>query len=148
MGLAAIAWGFLGGVFGWAITTFIAQPLAAVMAARSEAAQVLAQFEVCDCFNSLDEDGPTPPSDAMLSARAQAYANTGAKLAGFDLSYQPLARVLRFRFVNWRPKQAGDALLLLAQMRPGNFGQIEFVRQNALRALRLGYRFGKTERTT
>jgi hypothetical protein len=144
MSLASIIWGFVGGIFGWAVTTFVAQPLAALLAARSEAAEVLAQFEHCDDFRSHDETRTLPPED-VIAARARAYENCGAKLSGFDLSYQPLARVLRWRFIRWYPRDAGSQLILLAQLKPGGLS-IEDVRQNVFRALRLGHHFGNKDR--
>lgn len=141
MPVYSLAFGFLGGIFGWAVTTFIAQPFAAVMSARSEAAHVLAQFEPYDDFNPSD-DSQTPPSESIIADRVKAYTNCGAKLVAFDLSYQPLARILRVRLVNWRTRSAGDALIFLAQLNPGN-RLIDDYRQNALRALRLGRRLGK-----
>jgi hypothetical protein len=143
MSLATIAWGFLGGIFGWVVTTFIAQPVTMLLAARSEAAQALAQFEHCDDFNPHDEQ-QTPPSDAVVAARGQAYANCGAKLAGFDLSNQIFSRALRWRFIKWNPKSAGNELLLLAQLKPGS-RFVDDTRQNVFKALRLGRSFGNKD---
>jgi hypothetical protein len=112
------------------------------MTMRTEAAQALAQFEHCDDFDPHDETR-TPPSDAVIADRAQAYASCGAKLAGFDLSNQPLARMLRRRPINWHPRRAGTELILLPQLRPGSMRLIDEHHTNVFRALRLGRRLGK-----
>jgi hypothetical protein len=144
MDLLSIAAGFLGGIVGWGVTAFIAEPLKGLLTARSEAAQALTQFEGCDDFDPHCED-QAPPSDAIIADRAQAYARCGAKLTGFDLSHQLLARALRARFIKWDLRRAGTALNLLAQMKPGS-RSIDETRQGVFRALRLGRRIGETYR--
>jgi hypothetical protein len=44
----AIFWGFIGGVIAWFATNFIGQPIVAFIAARSEAARTMAQFQYLD----------------------------------------------------------------------------------------------------
>src|SRR5271168_2640355 len=79
--------GFLGGILGWVVTTFVAQPLIAFLSARNEAAQVLSQFDVSDSY-ARGADDQTEPSSDIIAKRRDAYSSCGAKLISFDISNQ------------------------------------------------------------
>jgi hypothetical protein len=128
--------GFPGGIFAWLVTNFIAQPFISVWNARAEAARVLAMFEQ---FDISDPDRGEFPPDLVIDRR-RALQAAGAQLAAFDLSYQMLVPLLRrFRI---RPRDAGSSLMLLADMPDGGIGNDE-VRNQIMRALRLGRKFGR-----
>ena len=138
--LSNAAWGFVGGVAGWITTTFLVQPISAVFAARSEAAQSLAKFEVCDWHQPLDEDVP-PVSDELIEERRKAYVDCGARLVGFDLSYPWFYPWLgRFGF-NFR--SAGNNLIMLGRHSLGS-PYIQTHRTAAMAALRLGRSIGRS----
>jgi len=140
--LATVGWGFLGGLAGWAATTFLAQPLTAAFVARSEAAQSLAKFEVCDWFEPLDEDRSLPTSEETLfDERQRAYVDCGAKLVGFDLSYPWFAPLLGL--FGFKLRAGGNHMIWLGRLPPGN-RNIRKARDDAMIALRLGRRIGRS----
>jgi hypothetical protein len=129
-------WGFMGGVLAWLATNFIGQPIVAFITARNEAARTMAQFEYLDRYDPDREEFP----DSVVTDRQKSMAAAGAQLVAFARANQfliPFLRKLRF----W-PQNAGDHLILLSQMRPAGDAN-EHLRNQIMRALRLGRRFGK-----
>ena len=131
--------GFIGGIVAWFATTFVGQPLLAFIAARSEAARVLAQYEELDRHNPVRDEFP----ETIVIDRRKSLSAAGAQLVAIAHAYQFLMPVLRkFKLF---PQRAGSALILLSQMRPsGSHNEDE--RDAIMKALRLGRRFGKDHR--
>lgn len=130
-----VVWGFIGGFIAWLFTNFIGQPIVAFIAARSEAARAMAEFEYLDHFDP-DEEFP----DSVILDRQKSMAAAGAQLVAFAHANQflvPLLRKLRL----W-PQHAGNDLILLSQLRPAGVDN-EDIRNRIMRSLRLGRWFGK-----
>jgi hypothetical protein len=132
-------WGFVGGVMAWLATSFIGQPIITFIAARSEAARVIALFGELDRYDGDPERDEFP--DNIVLDRQKAMAAAGAQLIAFAHANQfliPFLRKLKFR-----PQNAGNDLILLSQLKPaGDYN--EEVRNRVMRTLRLGRRFGKS----
>jgi hypothetical protein len=131
-----VFWGFIGGVIAWFATTFLGQPIVAFIAARSEAARTMAQFEHLDRYDPEREEFP----DSIIMDRQKSMAAAGAQLVAFAHTNQlfiPLLRKLKL----W-PQNAGNNLILLSQLNPAGVDNEE-VRKDIMRQLRLGSRFGK-----
>lgn len=105
------------------------------MAARNEAARILAQFEVFDRYDPERDEFP----DAIVADRSKSLATVGAQFVAFAHSNQVLLPILRR--LKFFPKSAGNALIHLSQMRPAGVSNGD-VRQEIMRQLRLGRRFG------
>jgi hypothetical protein len=130
-------WGFIGGVMAWLATNFIGQPIVAFLAARSEAARSMAQFEYLD----RDESGESEEfPDSIITDRQKSMAAAGAQLVAFAHANQFLVPVLR-KLRLW-PQHAGNDLILLSQLKPAGIDN-EDVHNRIMRSLRLGHRFGK-----
>jgi hypothetical protein len=133
-----VFWGFIGGVIAWFATNFIGQPIVAFIAARSEAARTMAQFQYLDDDPERAEREGFP--DGVITERQKSMATAGAQLVAFAQANQlfiPLLRKLKY----W-PQHAGNDLILLSQMTPAGVENQE-VRHRIMRSLRLGRRFGK-----
>jgi hypothetical protein len=83
--------GFAGGIIAWFATEFIGQPIKTFLAARSDAAKALAQYEDCDRYDPERE----PAVDELVSERANLLRAVGAALVGFAHSNQVLLPVFR-----------------------------------------------------
>jgi hypothetical protein len=133
-----VFWGFIGGVIAWFATNFIGQPIVAFIAARSEAARAIAQFEYLEDDPERAEREEFP--DGVITERRKSMEAAGAQLVAFAHANQlfiPLLRKLKF----W-PQHAGNALILLSQLTPSG-AQNQEIRDQIMRYLRLGRRFGK-----
>lgn len=78
--VASVLWGFLGGIGAWFVTSLIAQPLTAFLAARSGAAHALALYANYDYY---DPERDQPSADVVCD-RARLLAEAGADLIAFD----------------------------------------------------------------
>lgn len=137
--MAALLWGFLGGVIAWFATNFVAQPLNTFFNARSGAARALARYGDLDRYDPEEED----PSSNVISDRRKVLADSGAELIAFAHSNQVLTKALqRARFF---PQNAGDDLILLSDMKPHG-ARNDDVRQEIMQHLRVGRKFGRHDR--
>jgi hypothetical protein len=75
-----VFWGFIGGVVAWLATNFIGQPIVAFIAARSEAARVMAQFDYVDFYR---EDDERELPDSVIMDRQKSMATAGSQLVAF-----------------------------------------------------------------
>jgi hypothetical protein len=117
----------------WFATTFIGQPISTFIAARSEAARVLALFEDLDRYDNDPERDEFP--DNIVLDRQKALAAAGAQLIALAHANRFLIPFLHKRKL--RPQNAGDDLILLSQLKPaGDYN--EEVRNRIMRTLRLG----------
>lgn len=105
------------------------------MAARNEAARILAQFEALDRYDPERDEFP----DDLVADRSKSLATVGAQFVAFARSNQVLLPILRR--LKFSPQAAGNALVLLSQMTPAGVGNSD-IRQQIMRQLRLGRRFG------
>jgi hypothetical protein len=105
------------------------------MAARNEAARILAQFEELDHYDPERDEFP----DNLVTDRSKSLATVGAQFVAFAHSNQVLLPVLHK--LKFSPQAAGNALIHLSQMTPASVGNGD-VRQQIMRQLRLGRRFG------
>src|SRR2546423_7322205 len=104
------------------------------MAARSEAARALAQFEYLDRYNLEADD----EEREITAERRKSLADAGSRLVAFAHSNQFIVPILRK--CKLFPQHAGNQLILLSQLSP--FGDHnERVRRDTMRYLRLGRRF-------
>ena len=132
-------WGFLGGIIAWFATEFVGQPIKTFLAARSEAAKVLAQYEELDYYDPERD----PPAVELTNERAGALRAAGAALIAFAHSNQFLLSA--FRRLRLSPQHAGSSLILLSQLKPNGINN-EDQRDKIMRYLRLGRKFGKHHR--
>jgi hypothetical protein len=135
-------WGFVGGILAWFATEFVGQPIKTFVAARSEAARVLAQFADLDEYDPVGERGDVSPEAA--AERSKALSAAGAALVAFSHSNQYL--VPAFHWLHLRPRNAGDALILLSKLKPRSSYHNELQHEEVMRYLRLGKRFGPHHR--
>jgi hypothetical protein len=132
-------WGFLGGIIAWFATEFVGQPIKTFLAARSEAAKVLAQYEDLDRYDPERD----PPDPELTNGRAGSLRAVGAALIAFAHSNQFLLPV--FRRLHLSPQHAGSSLILLSQMKPNGVSNAD-ERDEIMRYLRLGRKFGEHHR--
>ena len=134
---AGILSGFFGGVFAWFVTSFVAKPLIDFSQARSVAAQYLTMFAEADVFDPEKDE----PEEDLIIERKKLLKEAGAQLVAFDLSNQFVAKLLRK--LKFCPRQAGENLILLAEMKWAG-GQNDQLRGQVMHYLRLGRKFGHT----
>jgi hypothetical protein len=124
--MSSVLWGLLGGVVAWVSTTIIGTPLFRFFNLRAEAAKVLALFEGCIDPSNPDADIMT---DKWLARRRQAYQACGADLIAFAASNSLLLHWhhrLSPRRLRIFPRSAGQALMTLADAKPGTQASHEF----------------------
>jgi hypothetical protein len=131
--------GFLGGIVAWFAVNLVGQPLVNFLNARSEAARALAQFDYLDRGDPTIDD----PSPEITQERRKLLSSAGAQLVAFAHANQFLAVTLR-KLKLW-PQHAGNALILLSQLKPYGSNNEE-IREQVMRQLRLGKRFGPHHR--
>jgi hypothetical protein len=127
-------WGFIGGILAWFATNFLGQPIVAFIAARNDAARILAQFASLDHYDPEIDKFP----DNLVEERQKSLSIIGAQLIAFAHSNQFFVPILhRLHFF---PQSAGNTLILLSQMKPTGVNNHD-TRQQILQQLRLGRGF-------